>query len=106
MKAASQLSQRVMQNTNSDAARRLAAELVHDFNNILNVISGYLQLMQENPNSPDRMAAYLAKAQKVVQESSSMTSELLASNLTSGSSESTGSHFASSDGAPESAKRP
>ena len=84
MKAVSQLSQRVQQNTDNDVARRLAADLIHDFNNILNVIGGYLQLMQDNTQSPELAASYLAKARIAVEKGSAATSELLKTTLKEG----------------------
>ena len=80
MNAAAKLSQRVSQ-ADSDEAVRLAVDLVHDFNNILNVIGGYLQLIEENPQSPALVASYLAKARTAVKDSSEMTSKLLSARL-------------------------
>jgi len=79
MNAAVKMSQGSRQDGNAESVQ-LAAELVHDFNNILNVIGGYLELMQENSDAPDAIARYLAKARQAVANGSSMTS-MVASQL-------------------------
>jgi len=76
MNPALNLSQGVAQVRSSEALL-LAAGLAHDFNNILNVIDGYLQLIQENPDSSDLVAKYLMKARKAVEGGSFLTSNLL-----------------------------
>ena len=61
-----------------EAARQLAVHVAHDFNNVLGVVSGYLQLMEESLHSPERLAAYLEKAQAAIQDGGSLTSKLMA----------------------------
>jgi signal transduction histidine kinase len=75
MNAAAKMSTSAKQGANADKFQ-LAAEIVHDFNNILNVISGYLELMQENSSTPEAITRYLAKARQAVANGSSMTSQL------------------------------
>jgi len=79
MKAAAKMSQTPDQAPPADNGQ-LAAELVHNFNNILNVIGGYLELMNENSHAPEAIARYLAKARQAVANGSSMTS-LVAAQL-------------------------
>jgi len=75
MKAGAKMSECV-NNAVSSEASRLPAELLHDFNNLLHVIGGYIQLTQENSNTPELRAFYLARAWKAVKDGSSMTARL------------------------------
>lgn len=79
-------SQLVKQNKSDDEVRQLAADFAHDFNNILNVVGGYLQLIQESPDEPERVACYLQRAQKAIEGASSITLQLLAFSKQSGPS--------------------
>ena len=62
----------------SDSARYLAGRVAHDLNNILGVISGYIQLIQENPGNSRQVSAHAEHAAAVIEQAVNVTSHLQA----------------------------
>jgi signal transduction histidine kinase/ActR/RegA family two-component response regulator len=61
-----------------EAVGRLAGGVAHDFNNVLTVMSGYLQLALNNKKTEQAVARDLLEVQKAVNHASSLTKQLLA----------------------------
>jgi len=61
-----------------EAVGRLAGGVAHDFNNMLNVILGYSDLMSQKLSQHDPLVRYLAEIRKAADRAASLTSQLLA----------------------------
>jgi two-component system cell cycle sensor histidine kinase/response regulator CckA len=62
-----------------EAIGRLAGGVAHDFNNVLMIISGSVQLMQSSTgHDPDSTARYLSQIESATEKASSLTRQLLA----------------------------
>jgi len=55
----------------------LAGGIAHDFNNLLQGIFGYIALAKMTANNPEKSTAALAQAEKAIQQSVNLTSQLL-----------------------------
>lgn len=70
--------ERLNQAQKMQALGKLAGGLAHDFNNILNVIVGYAQLLQEQSNRPEKVREDATEVLKAAQRATSLTRQLLA----------------------------
>jgi two-component system, cell cycle sensor histidine kinase and response regulator CckA len=70
--------ERLNQAQKMQALGKLAGGLAHDFNNILNVIVGYTQLLQEQSSSPEKVREHATEVLKAAQRATSLTRQLLA----------------------------
>ena len=61
-----------------EAVGKLTGGIAHDFNNVLQIISGYLQLMQRNAGAGSLMAKQLQRALDAVDRGARLSSRLLA----------------------------
>jgi two-component system cell cycle sensor histidine kinase/response regulator CckA len=72
------LEQQFRQAQKMEAIGRLAGGVSHDFNNLLMVISGYAQLVEEHPEDAHKVAEYAAQIIATVRRASGLTKQLLA----------------------------
>jgi len=61
-----------------EAFSKLTGGVAHDFNNMLSVIIGYAQIMQEDFESDDENRLFLSEIEKAAIRASSLTNQLLA----------------------------
>lgn len=61
-----------------EAFSKLTGGVAHDFNNMLSVIIGYSQIMQEDFDSDDENRLFLSEIEKAAIRASSLTNQLLA----------------------------
>ncbi|HMA54928.1 MAG TPA: ATP-binding protein, partial [Acidobacteriota bacterium] len=61
-----------------EAVGRLAGGVAHDFNNVLTVILGYLELLQPNLSAKDARLAQLDEIRKAAERAAGLTRQLLA----------------------------
>ncbi len=73
-----QFEERMRQTDKMDAIGQLAGGVAHDFNNILQVISSYAEILLEETPENDGRHAYLEEILKVSGRASSLTKQLLA----------------------------
>jgi PAS domain S-box-containing protein len=73
-----QLEEQFLQAQKMEAVARLAGGVAHDFNNILSVIFGYGDLMNQTLRPQDPLAGYLAKIREASDRAAVLTSQLLA----------------------------
>ena len=72
------LESKFLQAQKMEAVGRLAGGVAHDFNNMLNVILGYCDLMNQELNQYDPLARNLAEIRKAADRAISLTRQLLA----------------------------
>ena len=61
-----------------DAIGKLTGGVAHDFNNMLGVILGFAELLQDNPDTTEKQKKYLSQITSAGMRASSLTSKLLA----------------------------
>jgi PAS domain S-box-containing protein len=72
------LESQFLQAQKMEAVGRLAGGVAHDFNNMLNVIIGYGDLMNQELHQHDPLARYLTEIMKAADRAASLTRQLLA----------------------------
>ena len=72
------LEDQFLQAQKMEAVGRLAGGVAHDFNNMLNVIFGYGDLMNQELHQHDPLARYLAEIMKASDRATALTRQLLA----------------------------
>ncbi len=73
-----QLQEKIQQAQKMESVGRLAGGVAHDFNNMLCVIIGHLDLIMEDMNASDPLFSSLEEIQNAAQRSSDLTRQLLA----------------------------
>ncbi len=72
------LESQFLQAQKMEAVGRLAGGVAHDFNNMLNVVIGYCELMSRDLSPQDPLVGYLAEIRKAAERAASLTDQLLA----------------------------
>jgi len=67
----------LVQSQKMDSVGRLAGGVCHDFNNLLTLILGYIQMSREQVLSTNPVANYLGEAEKAAQRAAFLTNQLL-----------------------------
>jgi len=60
-----------------NALGTLAAGIAHDFNNILSIIKGSAQIIEDNPDNPEKIRTRTARIQTVVQQGAGIVEAML-----------------------------
>ena len=71
------LQDQLIQSQKMEAIGTLASGVAHDFNNILQIISGYLQILHGQPNLEPHQAKYLAEIEQANQRATELIKQLL-----------------------------
>jgi PAS domain S-box-containing protein len=72
------LEEELRQAQKMEAVGRLAAGVAHDFNNMLTVITGYVELLQSGSRRPENVRTYLQQIARAGERASALTRQLLA----------------------------
>jgi signal transduction histidine kinase len=67
----------LLHNQKMTALGTLAAGLAHDFNNILSIIKGSAQMIEENTDQPEKIRTRVARIQTVVQQGAEIVDAML-----------------------------
>ncbi len=72
------LSEKLTQSQKMEAIGRLAGGIAHDFNNILQVISGYCEVLKDKLNGENPLRKDVAEIARAAQRAATLTAQLLA----------------------------
>jgi signal transduction histidine kinase/ligand-binding sensor domain-containing protein len=67
----------LLQSQKMNALGTLAAGIAHDFNNILSIIKGSAQLIEENPDNPQKIRTRVDRIKTVVEQGSGIVNAML-----------------------------
>ncbi|HTY88613.1 MAG TPA: ATP-binding protein [Candidatus Acidoferrum sp.] len=70
-------SRELLQSQKMTALGTLAAGIAHDFNNILSIIKGSAQLIEENPDNPDKVRTRVDRIKTVVDQGAGIVNAML-----------------------------
>ena len=70
--------ERLAQTQKMNALGQLTGGVVHDFNNLLTVISGFASMARRDPSDPERIETCLSEVVKAAERAAQLTSQLLA----------------------------
>jgi len=70
-------SHELFQSQKMNALGTLAAGIAHDFNNILSIIKGSAQLIEENPNNPQKIRTRVDRIKTVVEQGAGIVNAML-----------------------------
>jgi signal transduction histidine kinase len=70
-------SQELIQSQKMRALGTLAAGIAHDFNNILSIIKGSAQIIEANPDNPEKIRARVERIKRVVEQGAAVVRALL-----------------------------
>jgi len=70
-------SQELLHSQKMNALGTLAAGIAHDFNNILSIIKGSAQLIEENPDNPQKIRTRVDRIKTVVEQGSGIVNAML-----------------------------
>lgn len=68
---------RLSQSHKLEAVGQLAGGIAHEFNNLLMIVSGYIQRAADCDGEPDRLAEYLGEARTAMNRAGKLTKQLL-----------------------------
>lgn len=69
--------QELMHNQKMNALGTLAAGIAHDFNNILSIIKGSAQIIEDNPDRPEKIRTRVERIKTVVQQGAEIVDAML-----------------------------
>jgi PAS domain S-box-containing protein len=72
-----ELEQQLFQSQKMDAVGRLAGGVAHDFNNMLMVIQGFLDVLQKQIPAEDKKSRYVGEIRKATERAAGLTQQLL-----------------------------
>ena len=67
-----------------NALGTLAAGIAHDFNNILSIIKGSAQIIEDNPDQPEKIRTRISRIKTVVQQGAEIVDAMLGFSRGSG----------------------
>ena len=76
--------QKLLHSQKMNALGTLAAGIAHDFNNILSVIKGSAQIIEANPDNPEKISMRVSRIKTVVDQGAGIVRAMLGFSRTSG----------------------